>query len=458
MNRNLKKISASVLLVILLTVPTVMGVIPLRIYTPLATVSLAPQEAEARNRNTSNNRLRNLRVPTARTDFTQRFAATRHAYTINVRENISRVQIQPTRGNSGQSIRHRIETRNYQGSKWINSNWTRWRTGSNANNRISVNISQQQERRVRIAVRDRAGNVRTYTVLMRRASTDTRASLWYSTGTLNRRFSRTHNNYTLTLPNYEGSVNIFMSRVRLNSHMRMRVGTGNWTAWGQRHLNRTINVNQGREVRVQFQVRGAFSHLAQSPTRIRTYTITVRRLAPPTFYAEAVQGARNMQARDQVWSRQEVISTLRAAGFSNSEAIHGADNAGINWNDNAHRSALRAIGNYPSRQALIDFLIRVGFTTAQATQAADRTNTNWYQQAIDAGGRRMAGISGIARSELVSYLVGRGFTAGQANAAADTLLVTGLSAVSTEEVLEEALEDPLDRELTEEDLECLLRD
>ena len=455
MSRSFKKIFASALFVVLLMVPTVMGAFPLKIYTPIATVSLAPQEAEARNRNTANNRLRNLRVPTARADFTQRFAATRHAYTINVRDNINRVQIQPTRGNNGQSIRHRIETRDPFSGTWFNNNWSRWRSGNAANNRITVNISQQQERRLRIAVRDRAGNVRNYTVHMRRASTNTTAELWLvSAGFLNRSFSRTHNNYTVTLLDDEPSTNIQMMRVQLNAHMRMRVDNGNWTAWGRRDLNQTVNVGQGRERRLQFQIRGAFSHLAQSPTRTRTYTFTIRRLAPPTFYAEAVQGARNMQARDQIWSRQEVINTLRAAGFSNSEAIHGADNAGINWNDNAFRSAQRSIGNYPSRQALINFLVRVGFTNAQATQAADRTNTDWYQQALDVGWQRMFDFPTTNHAQLVNYLLGRGFTASQANAAADTLVVSGLAA----EILEGAIEPPLAFELTEDDLRVLRKD
>jgi len=273
-----RKVALSILFVALLVVPTVFGAVPLRIYTPLGTVALDAEVAEARARNTNNNRLRNLRVPTDNTGFTQRFAPNRHTYTINVRENISRVQIQPTRGNNNQSVRHIIDTRRNNGS-WNTGTWTRWRSGNSANNRINVNINQQQERRLRVAVRDRAGNVRTYSVQLRRASTNTFASnLTANNGaTLARAFNRNNNEHTVNVPANRASTRITMNRAQHNAQTRVRVGNGNWTNWSRANLNRTVNLNQGQSQRIQFQIRGAFSNVAASPTRTRTYTINVTR-------------------------------------------------------------------------------------------------------------------------------------------------------------------------------------
>jgi len=321
---SIRKITTSIILVALLAVPTIFGAVPLTIYTSAGTISLDVQVAEARARNTSNNRLRNLRVPTSGVDFTQRFAATRHTYTVNVRENVNRVQLQPTRGNNNQSVRHRIDTRLATG-EWRNGNWSRWRTGAGANNRISANINQGQERRVRIAVRDRAGNVRTYTVNMRRASNNTFASsLRVNNGaTLQRAFNRSAERHIVNLPANRSQTQIAMNRAQLNAQSRVQVGSGNWSAWSRADVRRNVSVNPGQSQTVRVQIRGAWTNLVGSPTRTRTYVITVNRAAQqaqaPSTPAQTPPANNNQQRT--LFFASEGGSAVAARNFTSGQAL-----------------------------------------------------------------------------------------------------------------------------------------
>jgi|GEM_PF-4585829 len=377
---NLRKVSLSTLFVVLLIVPTVLGAVPFDVYTPAGTVSLAVPEAQAQARNTSNNRLNALRVPTNRANFTNSFSATRHTYTINLREDIASVQLQPTRGNSGQSIRHRTDVRRETWQPWSNGNWSRWRTGSSANNRISVNIGQGQERRVRIAVRDARGNVRTYTVTIRRASPNVNAAFIYSDrGTLTPRFNRTVTSYTLNLRHNEAARPIEIGTVHGNAQVRARLGTNTWSSWARNFRIARPSVAQGETQRVQFQVRGAWSNVAASPTRTRIYTVNVRRT---TARQDAVAMAREY-LRFVPLSRQGVIEILRAEGFSNAVATYAADNINANWNTQATRAAQLYINWWPglSRIGMVDILVHIdGFTRAQAEFAVNSIGLTAVQQ------------------------------------------------------------------------------
>ena len=376
---NLKKASLSTLFVFSLVVPAVLGAIPFDMYTPVGTVSLAVPEAEARN--TANNRLSALRVPTSRASFTRSFSPTRHSYVINVREDIASVQLQPARGNNGQSIRHRVDVRRDRFHNWSNGNWSRWRTGTNANNRITVNIGQGQERRVRIAVRDANRNVRTYTVTLRRASPNVNAWLLDgSTGTMNPRFNQNVLNYTLNLRHNESNPSIMLAAVHRNAQVRTRLGTNTWSSWARNQREvRNVNVAQGGTQRVQFQVRGAFSNVAASPTRTRIYTVEVRRT---TARQDAVVLAQEY-LRLFPLSRQGLITLLRAEGFTEAVAVYAVDNIGANWNAQAERAARLFINWWPglSRVGMIDILVHVeGFTRAQAEFAVNAIGLTAVQQ------------------------------------------------------------------------------
>ena len=291
---NVKKIATSVLFVALLTIPSVLGLIPLTVSTPMGTASLEVGEAEARRRNTSNNRLRDIRVPTSGASLTRNFRPSTHRYTINLHQNRERVEIQPRRESGrNQNIRHRIDTRRSDRT-WRTGNWSSWRSGSNANSRIRVNVNRGQERRVRIAVRDRSGNIRTYTVVVRRAASDAwGANLRANSGAFNRTFDRRVMNYTLTIPHDRTSVRVRMDGARSNAQLRTRIGSGSWSSRTFSTTSRNVSVPRGGSRTLQIQVRGAFTAAASSPTRTQTYTITINRVAtaaedPPVQRPDAI--------------------------------------------------------------------------------------------------------------------------------------------------------------------------
>ena len=276
----MRRLSITFLFVGALIIPTVLGIVPLSLPTPNGVISLAPQEAEARARNTVNNRLRGLRVPTAGTNLAERFSPTRHSYRINLHQDRNRVAIEPRRG-ANQSVRHRIDTRRANGT-WANGGWSRWRTGGAANNRINVNVNNGQERRVQVAVRDRSRNVRTYTVHIGRASSNTWAShLDANAGSLTRRFERGITNHTLNIPHNRASVSVSMRSEQNRATVSARTNNGAWSAASHTLRTHTVNVPAGGSATVQFRVRGAFSAAAPSRTHERIYTVRVNRAAAP---------------------------------------------------------------------------------------------------------------------------------------------------------------------------------
>ena len=279
---NARKTFASLLFVTLLTISSVMGLIPLTISTPAVTVSLQADEALARARNTVNNRLSDIRIPTPNAPLTPNFRPTTHTYHLTVHQDRGRAVIEPRRElGKNQNIRHRIDNRRADRT-WNNGSWSSWRSGTNANNRINVDLNHGQERRVQIAVRDENGNIRTYTVHARRAAPDAwGANLRANAGTFNRAFSRSVMNYTLTIPHDRQSVTVSMDGARSNAQLRTRIGTGDWSARTWSTTSRNVSVPQGGSRTLQIQVRGAFSAQAPSSTHTQTYTITINRAAPP---------------------------------------------------------------------------------------------------------------------------------------------------------------------------------
>ena len=415
-----RKSLAAALFVALLTVPAVLGAIPFTLQTPLGTVSTEIGEAQARVRNTSNNRLRNLRVPTSSVSLAERFAPNRTSYRINVRQDIGRVQLRPTRDNSRQNVRHRIDSRRANGT-WNNGNWSRWRSGSNFNNNISVNISQGQERRVRIAVRDANRNVRTYTVNLRRASGNTFASsLFNDIGLLSPNFNRATGNYALTIPSSRPSAHLRLDREHHNAQMRVRVNSEAWSGWSNSNLSRNVNVPEAGQSTISFQIRGAWTNLVSSPTRTRTYVVTLQRAAPTNTQRRAIDLARAYMGNFNL-SRAGLIDALMNGGFSRNASTFAADYLNVNWNAEAAQAArdLLRQGNF-SRRTLIAALESKGFTQGQATHGADNAGANWNQEAVDAA-RHYRSLGFTTRRQIIDKLIAAGFTSAQANHAANQL-------------------------------------
>ena len=302
-----KKVFFSTLFVTMLVVPTVLGAVPLTVQTPVGVVSTKAQEAEARNRNTNANRPTNVRVSNSGARLAQNFSRNRTSYRVEVRQSTSRADIVVNRG-SGNSVRHRIDTRNASGN-WRNGSFSSWR---NNNNRVRVNLSQGQERRVRFQIRDTNGNIRTITFNVQRASGNTwGANLQANAGTFDRNFNRTVTSYRLVIPSTRTAttrVGMRASQERGMSRSRVRIqnANGTWRAWsswssfsrGQTTRNvRTIPEN--RRAEVQFMIKGAWTNRSGTPLRTRTYTVRIDRTGCPFACTTSAIRLPNRQLTDE---------------------------------------------------------------------------------------------------------------------------------------------------------------
>ena len=434
---DIKKVFLSTAFTILLVVPTVLGVVPLTLHTPMGTVSTTVPEAEARIRNTSNNRLRNLRVVNAGAVRVQSFSPARNAYRVDVRQSTNHADIVPSRQRGqGQSVRHRIDTRKANGT-WNNGRNSTWRTGTNVNSRIRVNVRQGQERRVRLQVRDRDGNIRTIRIDVRRASGNTwGANLRANAGTFDRDFARARTSYTLTLPRERNNVRVSLNRAHHNAQMRTRIRTQNangtwgaWSAWtSYQRANQSRDLTRlqiERPVQIRFQIRGAFSNMSNTPTRARTYTVTVNRSEHTSIQIGVLEELGRSLDHEEGLSRQHTIMWLvEAGGFSRTNAARIVDNLNINWNAQAVFAA-RELTYWEggiSRLMLINILrFESGFTHEQAIHGANSVNINWNRQAVAAAGQILIWGPGISRLELIADLEWMGFTRAQAVYAANAV-------------------------------------
>lgn len=76
--------------------------------------------------------------------------------------------------------------------------------------------------------------------------------------------------------------------------------------------------------------------------------------------------------RCQPYSREGMIRQLKRDGFTNEEAIYGADNVGADWMDASKMYAKMALDCQPhSREDLIKILKRHGYTDEEAVYGAD---------------------------------------------------------------------------------------
>ena len=145
---------------------------------------------------------------------------------------------------------------------------------------------------------------------------------------------------------------------------------------------------------------------------------------PPTPETERQRNAVN-RAREYMGiltlSRTGLIAMLEYEGFSNADAVHGADNINVNWYDQAVSGARNLINFMAfSRSEIINSLELVGFTALQANHGADNINANWYDQAVRSA-RDNIYLSAFTRNELISQLENEGFTGSQANHGANNI-------------------------------------
>lgn len=136
--------------------------------------------------------------------------------------------------------------------------------------------------------------------------------------------------------------------------------------------------------------------------------------APPTT------GERNALKKAESYlkvipfSRDGLIEQLEYNGYSNAEAIYGADNANADWNEQALKKAKSYINTMPfSYSGLIEQLEYNKFTHEQAVYGADKCGADWNEQAAKKA-KSYLDIMAFSRDDLISQLEYNGFTHDQA--------------------------------------------
>lgn len=114
------------------------------------------------------------------------------------------------------------------------------------------------------------------------------------------------------------------------------------------------------------------------------------------------------------FSRNGLIGQLEFEGYTNSEAIYGADNVGADWNEQALKKALSYL-DYSSfsYNGLIGQLEYEEFTHEQAVYGADNCGADWNEQAAQKA-KQYLNYNSFSKDRLIEQLEYEGFTHEQA--------------------------------------------
>jgi SOS response regulatory protein OraA/RecX len=148
---------------------------------------------------------------------------------------------------------------------------------------------------------------------------------------------------------------------------------------------------------------------------------------------QAAKSAKNYLAYT-AFSEQGLIEQLEYEGFTHEQAVYGASAAGFGGSSSSSNgsssggsisqsNAVSAAKNYLeyaafSRQGLIDQLEYEGYSNADAVYGADHSGADWKEQAVKSAKNYLA-FSAFSRKELIDQLEYEGFTHEQAVYGAD---------------------------------------
>jgi len=123
------------------------------------------------------------------------------------------------------------------------------------------------------------------------------------------------------------------------------------------------------------------------------------------------------------FSRDGLIKQLEFEGFSNEDAVYGADTVGANWMEQALKSAKNYLDfSAFSRKGLINQLEFEGYTNEEAIYGVDGVGADWMLQA-ELKAKNYLEYSSFSRQGLIDQLEFEGFTSEEAVHGVDT---TGL--------------------------------
>ena len=114
------------------------------------------------------------------------------------------------------------------------------------------------------------------------------------------------------------------------------------------------------------------------------------------------------------FSYDGLIHQLEYEGFTNAEAIYGADNCGADWNEQALKTAKSYLSHSSfSYSGLVHQLEYEKFTTEQAEYGVDNSGADWNEQAALTA-KSYLSHSAFSREGLIHQLEYEGFTTEQA--------------------------------------------
>ncbi len=114
------------------------------------------------------------------------------------------------------------------------------------------------------------------------------------------------------------------------------------------------------------------------------------------------------------FSHDGLVEQLKYEGFSDSEALYGADNCGADWNEQALIEAQDYLSSTAfSYSGLVEQLEYEKFSYDQAVYGADNCGADWDEQAAKSA-KSYLELQSFSRSELIEQLEYEGFTPEQA--------------------------------------------
>lgn len=121
------------------------------------------------------------------------------------------------------------------------------------------------------------------------------------------------------------------------------------------------------------------------------------------------------------FSYQGLVKQLEYEGFTQAEAVFGADNCGADWNEQAYQKALSYLDFTSfSHEGLIEQLEFEGFSHEDAVSAADNCGADWNEQAAKKA-KSYLDFTSFSRDGLIEQLEFEGFTHAQAAYGADAV-------------------------------------
>ena len=173
--------------------------------------------------------------------------------------------------------------------------------------------------------------------------------------------------------------------------------------------NQANTAAKKRDVSVKQQKTAAPAYRESRSDNVRPVTVS----ADALNYSGSAYSARRYLNVSPL-SRKALIDELEAAGYSEADAVSGADSCGADWKEQAVLSATRLLrASAYSRRSMIRELMTDGFTAEEAAFGADRSGADWKEQAVLSAKNELR-FYRYSYADLLESLIAEGFTVEEA--------------------------------------------